>query len=106
MAAIDGRKIGFLRQIGENCGRFVELMNGIEESGEWIRCGEVHVRFVGLGHTLIGVDSVENGQRSRNSDKSSGCNMMLFLLCCCGGNVCEDLLVLLFCCVCPPLQRK
>ncbi|CAI8602821.1 unnamed protein product [Vicia faba] len=43
--------------------------NGDEEERSVDWCGEVHVRFVGLGHTLIGVDSVENGQRSRNSDK-------------------------------------
>lgn len=60
------------------------MVNVGERSVVW--CGEVHVRFVGLGHTLIVVviDSaikvVENEERSRDRDKSSGCNMMIF--CC------------------------
>lgn len=57
----------------------VVMMNVGERSVVW--CGGVHVRFVGLGHTLIEVvvDCVENGYR-RNNVSISG-NMMMFLLC-------------------------
>src|SRR4051812_504286 len=75
------------------CEGVVGMGNVGERRVVW--CGGVHVRLVGLGHTLIvvvidsAIDVVENGPRSRNSDKKKECNMMMCLLCCFGGNVCE-----------------